>query len=340
MVTTNPDGTTPYQFWSEQLLRTKHLEGVRLHMRPQDVPHTWQEFRRPFGIALDGYLNAGPTLDHTLPCVNFDHHQDVDRLATRSTAGQVLLAIRLGLFQMFADANGPRADVYVNDCDEDVALSWFLLKYGTLTEQVFNPVLNRLVFMVDVLDATAGAYPFPADLGGLQELAWIYAPYRDIRISGELDKRDPATYIGVLDSVEERLIRYLSGSGERQPLDTRYQVVEQGPQWTMVEELGAQARIGMFADGIRAYVSVRRRPGGTYTYTLGRMSGFIPFDVQHILRALNAAEAPTGQDCWGGSQFVGGSPRLAGSRLTPHEVAVIVNQAIAAPAPLASPNSE
>jgi hypothetical protein len=205
---------------------------------------------------------------------------------------------------------------------------WFLLRYGTLTEQVYNPVLNRLVFMVDVLDATAGAYPFPADLGGLQELAWIYAPYRDIRVNGELDNRDAATYVGVLDAVEERLVSYLTGRGERQSLDTRYRVLHQAAQWTMVEELGAQARIGMFADGIRAYVSVRRRSNGTHTYTLGRMSGFIPFDVPRILEALNAAEQLQGQDCWGGSQFVGGSPRLRGSTLAPAEVARIVNETI------------
>jgi hypothetical protein len=328
MTTTNLDVASPYQFWNEQGLRTHRLERVQLQMRPEDVPQSWESFRRPYGIALDGYLNAGPCLDQDVPCVNFDHHQDVDRLATRSTSGQVLLAIRLGLFHTFADRQGPRADVFVNDCDEDVALSWFLLKYGSFTEQVFNPALNRLVSMVDVLDATAGAYPFPADLGGLQELAWIYAPYREIRLSGELDNRDRATYVTVLDAVEERLIRHLCGYGERQPLDTRYRVIDQGHHWVMVEELGAQARIGMFADGIRAFVSVRRRPSGIYTYTLGRMSGFIPFDVLRILEALNVSEGLTGQDCWGGSQFVGGSPRLAGSRLSPRDVTAIVNQVI------------
>ena len=143
-------------------------------MRPEDVPGAWAEFcspHRPYAIALDGYLHSEPRVDTAIPCANFDHHVAVDRLATRSTAGQVLLAVRLGLFQTFRDDGGPRPEVYVNDCDEDVALSWFLLKYGTLAEQVFAPALNRLVFMVDVLDVTAGAYPFPADLVGLQEFA-------------------------------------------------------------------------------------------------------------------------------------------------------------------------
>jgi hypothetical protein len=298
-------------------------------MRPQDVPLSWEQFcapDRPYAIALDGYLDCEPRFDPAIPCANFDHHVDVDRLATRSSAGQVLLAIRLGLFQSFRDAQGPHAEVYVNDCDEDVALAWFLLKYGTLAEQVFAPVLNRLVFMVDVLDVTAGAYPFPADLEGLQELAWIYEPYRRFRLSGELDHRDPQAYTAILGAVEERLVRYLSGRGERLALDTRYQVIGGGQRWAMVEELGAQARTGMLADGIRAYVTVRRRPSGTYTYTIGRMSAFVPFDVRALLAALNIAEGISkGADRWGGSEFVGGSPRLAGSSLSPETVAYVIN---------------
>lgn len=52
----------------------------------------------PFSIALDGYVNVGPRFDHEGPRVNFNHHEEVDRLATRATCGQVLMAIRQGLF--------------------------------------------------------------------------------------------------------------------------------------------------------------------------------------------------------------------------------------------------
>jgi len=34
--------------------------------------------------------------------------------------------------------------VYVNDCDEDVCLSWFLIKHHHWAGQVMNPLLNRL----------------------------------------------------------------------------------------------------------------------------------------------------------------------------------------------------
>ena len=74
--------------------------------------------------------------------------------------------------QMSAETSRPHLrqstlDVYANDCDEDVCMSWFLLKNHALTQQALNPALNRLVHMVDMLDTTAGAFPFPEDMPSL-----------------------------------------------------------------------------------------------------------------------------------------------------------------------------
>ena len=62
--------------------------AVTLHMRPQDEPLTWEQFCAtvgPYAVALDGYVAAGPRFDPAGPRVNFNHHEEVDRLATRST---------------------------------------------------------------------------------------------------------------------------------------------------------------------------------------------------------------------------------------------------------------
>jgi hypothetical protein len=301
--------------------------AVMLHMRPQDEPLTWDQFRKvtgPFAVALDGYVSGGPRFDAHGPRVNFNHHEDVDRLATRSTCAQVLLALRQGFFTCFRDADGSRADVYCNDCDEDVCTSWFLFKNGAFAEHAFNPRLNRLVAIEDMLDATAGAYPYPLELSVLRELAWVFEPYRRLRLSGELDRREPDTHRAVVAEVESRILRHLTDRGEEQPLDTRYERLGGGPGWVMIREVGAQARTGVFSDGIRAYVSVRPRPDGHWTYTVGRMSPFIPFDVPAILEALNRAEGQPSER-WGGGNTIGGSPRVHGSRLMPDEVAQIVN---------------
>lgn len=319
---------------------------IELFIEPKTPPLKFQSsvFREgfvenypPYSIALDGFVKEGPRtlLTPDGPYQNFNHHEEVDRLATRSTCAQVLMAIRQGLFRAFRDKDGPRARVYVNDCDEDVCTSWFLLKHGHLAEQAMNPTLNRLVGMEDMLDATAGAYPYPADLPALQELAWVFQPYRRFRLSGEIDKKDTAEYLAVITDVEHRIMQHVAGKGKTIPLDTRYEKLGGGKSWALIREIGGQARTGAFSDGIYAYVSVRERPGGGYTYTVGRMSPFIRFDVPKLLEALTKAElekrdplmaAMVGS--WGGGDTIGGSPRGTGSVLTPEEVTEVVERTL------------
>ena len=60
------------------------------------VSKTWEAFCQetpPYSIALDGYVIGPPAFAPTGPHANFDHHDGVDRLASRSTCMQVYLAI-------------------------------------------------------------------------------------------------------------------------------------------------------------------------------------------------------------------------------------------------------
>lgn len=299
--------------------------NISLIMRPQDPVRTWEEFLKtapPFSIAIDGYVADGPRFEAKGPYANFNHHEKVDRLATRSTCAQVLMAIRQDFFVTFSENNMPKAVVYANDCDEDVCVSWFLLNHRFLADNVMFPPLNRLVHMEDMLDATAGAYPFPPYMPILQELAWVFEPYRRFRLSGELDKRNPESFTGVVTDIELRIMQHIMGSGKSLSLDVRYDSVGGGKHWSMIKEIGAQAKTGMFADRIHAYVSLRERPQGGFSYTVGRMSPFVPFDVPKILVALTAAETNGGH--WGGGNTIGGSDRALGSALLPDEVEKIV----------------
>lgn len=307
---------------------------IALEMRPKDAPLAWDRFvadAPAFSVALDGYVAGPPNFDPKGPHASFNHHEGVSRLETRATCAQVLMAVRQGLFRCFRKDGAPHATVFVNDCDEDVCTAVFLLKHGWLADHAMNPLLNRLVAIEDLLDATAGAYPFPADLPALRELAWVFEPYRRVRLSGELDRKDAAVYRGVVGDVENRILRHLTGAGEEIPLDIRYERLGGGSGWAMIQEVGAQAKTGVLSDGICAYVSVRPRPEGRWTYTVGRMSLFIDyFKVPAILDALNAAEGTAGKpDRWGGGDTIGGSPRVAGSKLTPCEVEKIVNEVVA-----------
>src|SRR4029077_6310482 len=106
------------------------MSTISLSMRPEATPFEWEEFcatHGPYTIGLDGYVAAGSRFDPSGPRLNLDHHTEVDRLAARATCAQTLLTIRQGLFECFRDEEGPRAEVCVNHCDEDVCTSWFLL---------------------------------------------------------------------------------------------------------------------------------------------------------------------------------------------------------------------
>jgi hypothetical protein len=308
------------------------MSNISLTMRPDTTPPAWPEFcatHAPYTIALDGYVASRSRFDPTGPRLNLDHHTDVDRMATRATSAQALLAIRQGLFEYFRDEAGPRAEVCVNHCDEDVCTSWFVLAHAHLAAHHKCPPLNRLVGVVDMLDTTAGAHPLPPNLGLLKELAWVFAPYHSFRRSDEFYLRRPEAYRGIVDEVASRIEHHLAGRGSSFPLDGRYERLGGGPGWALIREIGAQARLAAVADSIYAYVAVRERPDGRWAYVLGRTSPFVPFDVSALLHTLNEVEGnPKAR--WGGSNLVGGSPRVLGSKLSPSEVERLINQFLGA----------
>jgi hypothetical protein len=316
------------------------MKNVVLKLRPGVEPVSWQDFcdtHPACSIALDGYVRGPTRYDSRGPWLNLDHHEDVDRLATRATCSQVWLCIRQGLFEAFRDDSGRRAWVYANDCDEDVCLSWFLLKNPLRSCLPANFRLERLIHAVDFLDTTAGATVHPLDDVWLAEIAWVFEPYRQARWQGALDAPDRSAFQAVVEKVARRIGDYLADRGGSLPIDTRYERLGGGPGWALVREPAQHSRIGMLRDGIRAYVSVRSRGDGRWAYTIGRASPFIGFDVPAILAELNLAEmnqaelnqaGPLRSGRWGGGNLVGGSPRMHGSALPPSDVARLINRTL------------
>lgn len=321
-------------------LHEQEPKGVELRMEPTTPPQTWEQFvqtKPEYSIAIDGYVADGPRTRARQkvggvwrgPQANFNHHEMVDRLATRATCKQVLLSLRQGLFEAFSEDGEPRAAIYANDCDQDVSTTTWLLRNGHRSEQTENPLLNRLVEMEDLLDTTAGAYPMHKNAPILQELAWVYDPYNRFRSSGGLNRKDAQEFAGVVDDIGHRIDAYLVGKGDKMKLDTRYEQLASGAKWAMIREIGAQAKTGAFSDGVRAYVSTRERGDGRFTYTLGRMSPYILFPVEEMYARLNQEEGlENSEDRWGGGNSIGGSPRVQGSALSPDKVSKIVKELV------------
>lgn len=302
---------------------------IQLHVEPHLSPLSWKEFvlsAPSYSLALDGYVADETKFDRRTHIGNINHHEKVSRLSTRATCAQVLMAIRLDLMSFFQNKSGnPQIHIYVNDCDEDVCVSYFLLKHFELAQDVTHPLLNQLVDMEDTLDSTSAGYPFPKDLPLLKQIAWVFEPYRNARFQGKLTSKDPVIYQKIIEDVEQRILKYLSGQGKSIELDTLYEKIGGGKNWSMVHEIGIYPRTGMWSDGIRAFVSVKDRGNGTWDYVIGKSSPFINFDVRGIMNHLNMIEH-LDHDKWGGADIIGGSPRVQGSHLNPQELEQIINE--------------
>lgn len=306
---------------------------IVLHVEPR-VVQTWDEFRESkpsHSIALDGFVDSAPRYCSIGPFANFDHHRDVNRLATRSTTGQILVAISLGLFETFHRNGKPFANVFINDCDQDVCLSYWLLKNAHLVKGLsLDMDIARLIIGEDLLDASAGAYPIDPNRPLARKMAWVYELYDKARASGRLHLMTSEEIHNLIEETCDRLSLLSNGKGGECDLQGDYDILGGGRGWKLIREQGTHARTRLFADGIRAFVAVRERRDSTFDYSVGRMSPFIRFPLDKIFRGLNEIENHSGSlDCWGGSDTIGGSPRACGSRLSPPEIERCINEILA-----------
>jgi hypothetical protein len=293
---------------------------MKLHAYPREQ-WTWERFQNETpeqSIALDGIVLGGPKYDSATKHINFDHHDGVVRSATMSTAKQVMFAIKEGITETFPDPN-----VFVNDPDQDTTMAVFLLQNPHFFQGTnSNPSLSRLLSLNDELDITGGSFPRNLDARLMRQHAWIFKPYTELRTSGALSK---ATSVIVSDNIaatNERIMRFIMGSGEEIPLDTRHEILHQSPNgYTLYHEIGGNdSRYYLFSKGMKAFAAYLGKQGDNHKYSIGKFR-FSPFPVTGIYAHLNEVEGLTSPNIWGGSELIGGSPRATGSRLSPKELA-------------------
>lgn len=292
---------------------------IKLHIKPGEVVNTLPT-NPTYSMALDGYIPSKPYHLPDLKVINFNHHEEVDRLSTRATCSQVLISIRQGMMDLFRVNGEVVLDVFVNDCDQDVCTSWFLLKNHHLVVNSMNPLINRLVHIEDMLDTCGGTYPFHRDTPVLKEIAWVFQPYTLFRLTGGIERKSVQEYTNVIDNVCQRIMLHITGNSHTIDLDINYKVSYKSPRWSLVEEMGRDDRMAYWGEGIKAFVACRKRADGRFTYTLGKMSPFVDFNIIGILNHLNANEPG-----WGGSNTIGGSPRATGSAIKPQDMVDLIN---------------
>ena len=307
---------------------------IEIFLEPGKV-YTWAEFvkQKPnYSIALDGIVSGSTKRKLKGPYVNFDHHKFVDRTSTRCTSEQVHIEINLGLFKTFRKDGLPNANVFINDIDEDVCLAVWLLKNFERVEGHAEPLINKLVYIEDRLDATAGAYPFGL-VAIRRQMAWMFEPYQQARFDGRLRSASIGEMKLIVENVGNRITDYTLGKAQEIPLLGNFERLGGGENWTLLKETGPAARIAMYEAGIDAFISYLgpRKTEGMHDYVIGKRSVWIPFPIKKLIQALNAADKSISKENeWGGSNTIGGSPRATGSSLTPAEVEDIVNKTIGA----------
>ena len=305
---------------------------IRFYLEPRTVI-TWEDFinsKPNFSIALDGYVKGPPRFSIQGPYANFNHHEGVARIATRSTCAQVYFYICLGLLDTFQKQGEPLANVYINDVDQDVCLScWLLNNSDKLMGLRVDNFLFQLIMFEDILDASAGAYPVNPKRPIIRKQAWIYEPYTNARADGSIYHMSKNKMENILWSVCDRIDSAISGHSVEIDLDTSFETIGGGASWQLIFERGPYARTKLFSEGIKAYVALVESSGGSYSYTIGKMSPFVNFPIDRIYKALNKAENLSSQEnCWGGSPIIGGSPRKTGSQLSHGKVEKVINDCI------------
>ncbi len=285
-----------------------------------------------YAIALDGYVNTEPFLHvdaHGGPYRNFNHHEVVDRSCTNATCEQVRKAILLGLYDLFTDHGNKCATLYVNDCDQDVCLStWLLLN----PDRAAEPLVRQLSQIEDLMDGSSGTFPMPHDRTLLSQIRWVFDPYD--RSRGRL-QLTTAEMQSIIEDVHHRIDRFVVGKASEIALNGTYALrtdrdISHARYW-FVETASADARLQMVTNGCKAAVELLGEAGDKgvkrYKYTLWRRSEYVAwFPIPDLLAGLNARERARSSEVvtecgtWGGSTTVGGSPRSLGSILTPAEV--------------------
>lgn len=293
---------------------------------------SWDEFAATAprnSIALDGVVLGGPRFDPLTNHINFDHHDNVVREATMSTAMQVYFALKGGLMQTFMSDDGAEVSIYINDTDQDTAFAvWLLLNYKKFEGTQSIPHINRLLALDDRWDITGGAFPMNLDDNLVRQHNWVFRPYTDLRKSGGLAQATEQVMLDNLEAVIARLNRFLMGQAEEVKLDTRHELLYDSPQFKIVDEIGGnEARYFLFSKGMDAFVSlVARRPDGRFVYSVGRRSQYIRFPVETLYDDFNNAEGFGRRNGWNGSTIIGGSSRHNGSGLSWEQIRDITNR--------------
>lgn len=313
---------------------------VELNIEPR-FKEKWGDFLThcgPNAIALDGRVVGKTQYDSELPAANFNHHEGVDRAKTDATCKQVFDALKSDDLKNFQKDNQPDFRLFVEDCDGDVSTCVALFEMYCEDKKIFdNARLKQLVMIENNLDKSFGINPDDdqnkTTIEQIEEILWVYEPYQSARRQGKTAVMDTPGMSEIIKKIGERIRKFVDNKAEKITYDGRYKVLGGGKDWTMVKEIGNEARMQIIRDGMNAILSVEeiQSPEDTepkWRYTFIKTSAEVEIPISELCAFFNKQEGidPTSTDTWGGSNLNFGSPRSAHSKTPPEKMEQLLNK--------------
>jgi hypothetical protein len=314
------------------ILKCGEAPTIRVHLEA-GFSLTASEARAfaPGSIFLDGAAQGSPFLLPDRGIYNLDHHEGCVRAFTLATCEQAMVLLRKRL-----DLRRREWTIYANGVDLDTVLAiWVLLNHLRLMHE--NPELAaeilpliRLEGVIDALgvelqDLSALSPELMAKARSqMDELLTAERRYRSrtgskrqdlgIYVAQQLRRIDRMVYPAELFSERRVAIDELARA-EVSPGSIALACRSNLGVYEVEEELRRLHgdRLGLFA-----------LQTGDGCYTLRQVDPTLPKGLSPIYGQLNLVDPGSGgcaaPDRWGGSEDIGGSPRLAGSRMTPQQL--------------------
>lgn len=283
-------------------------------------------------IYLDGVAQCEPFMDLEKHVYNFDHHEGVVRPFTIAACEQVLVMVMKGM-----DLRGRDWKIFANEPDLDTILAiWLLLNHVRVQQKPPDELKNlyTLIRLESVIDAHGLELIHLSGLpiGTLNKTRKIIDYLREEEI--DLKRHaiwEESDFLEHTAQVLEKIDRLIYRSDEFldfqdlqelarvEIVDNRVAVAVESPQG--IYEL--EPFLARLYGEKLAIVILRNDAGG---YTLRQMDHFMPGgDLKNIYRKLNfldpAVKCRSGNQQWGGSGDIGGSPRGIGTQLNAREIA-------------------
>ncbi len=290
----------------------------------------------PGSIFLDGAAQGEPFLDSEKQVFNLDHHEGCVRAFTLATCEQAMVLVRMGL-----DLRKRDWTIYANEPDLDTILAiWVLLNHIRINDD--SPVVRQTVIPLVRLQGTIDShglemqelvgFPPKLYLDTLAQLELLRTHELDLKREGRWPDTDYLQYTLELLREIDRLV--YSGMDFEETLEVQELAHATIADHWLVIACRSDAGIYEVEQRLRRLhgerLGIIALQKNDFAYTLRRVNHFLPVSLGAIYERLNAMDPAVGGrpgNRWGGSEEIGGSPRVTGTDLTARQIVDICSMA-------------